>query len=96
MSLLKSFLADESEATAVEYGLIAALGGVVVVQALTSMGTHSRTTFKRFRPIFNRNCSVRFRAIGMSGAQTEGPSSPGRIAHSGLFRRPAPAAKVGS
>ncbi|HEY1613854.1 MAG TPA: Flp family type IVb pilin [Rhizomicrobium sp.] len=39
------FLADESGITAVEYGLIAALVAVVIITAVTSMGTHLKTTF---------------------------------------------------
>lgn len=39
------FVKDESGATAIEYGLIAALIAVVLVAALTSMGTKLSTTF---------------------------------------------------
>ena len=39
------FLKDESGATAIEYGLIAALVAVVLVTALTTMGTSLKTTF---------------------------------------------------
>ena len=39
------FLADESGATAIEYGLIAALVSVVLVGALTTLGTNLNTTF---------------------------------------------------
>ncbi len=40
------FLKDESGATAIEYGLIAALVAVVLVTALTAMGTKLGTTFQ--------------------------------------------------
>jgi pilus assembly protein Flp/PilA len=39
------FLKDESGATAIEYGLIAALIAVVLVGALTALGTNLSTTF---------------------------------------------------
>jgi len=39
------FLKDESGATAIEYGLIAALISVVIVGALTLIGTSLNTTF---------------------------------------------------
>ena len=37
--LFNSFLRDESGATAIEYGLIAGLIAVVIIGALTSLGT---------------------------------------------------------
>jgi len=37
---LRSFLRDESGATAIEYGLIAALIAVVIITAVTSIGTN--------------------------------------------------------
>jgi pilus assembly protein Flp/PilA len=39
------FLKDESGATAIEYGLIAALVAVVIIGALTTLGTNLTTTF---------------------------------------------------
>lgn len=39
------FLKDESGATAIEYGLIAALIAVVLVGALTTLGQQLNTTF---------------------------------------------------
>jgi pilus assembly protein Flp/PilA len=39
------FLKDESGATAIEYGLIAALISVVIVTAVTAIGTKLDTTF---------------------------------------------------
>jgi pilus assembly protein Flp/PilA len=38
-------LRDESGATAIEYGLIAALIAVVIITAVSSVGTHLSTTF---------------------------------------------------
>ena len=40
------FLNDESGATAIEYGLIAALISVAIVFAITSLGTKLSNTFK--------------------------------------------------
>ena len=39
------FLKDESGATAIEYGLIAALISVVIIGALTALGTTLNTKF---------------------------------------------------
>ena len=39
------FIKDESGATAIEYGLIAALIAVVVITAVTTIGTNLRGTF---------------------------------------------------
>ncbi len=41
------FLNDESGATAIEYGLIAALVAVVLVTALSAMGTKLSGTFNK-------------------------------------------------
>jgi pilus assembly protein Flp/PilA len=43
-TILKLFR-DESGATAIEYGLIAALIAVVIVTALTTVGTNLKNTF---------------------------------------------------
>ena len=44
--LLKSFLDDESGATAIEYGLIAALLAVVIITGVSALGqTVSNTLF---------------------------------------------------
>ena len=44
-ALFKNFIANESGATAIEYGLIAALIAVVIITALTTIGTKLTTTF---------------------------------------------------
>ena len=44
---LKALLDDESGATAIEYGLIAALVSVAAIAALTVMGTSLETMFNR-------------------------------------------------
>ena len=45
MKKLARFLKDESGATAIEYGLIAALIAVVIIGAVTTIGTSLNTTF---------------------------------------------------
>jgi pilus assembly protein Flp/PilA len=43
--ILQKFLKDESGATAIEYGLIAALIAVVIITGVTAVGTQLSTTF---------------------------------------------------
>jgi len=45
MSKLVRFLRDESGATAIEYGLIAAGISVAIITAVTALGTSLNTTF---------------------------------------------------
>ena len=44
-NLLSRFVRDESGATAIEYGLIAALIAVAIIGALQLVGTNLSTTF---------------------------------------------------
>ncbi|MEI9965542.1 MAG: Flp family type IVb pilin [Caulobacteraceae bacterium] len=44
---LSRFVQDQSGATAIEYGLIAALIAVVIVAALTTLGTNLSGTFNK-------------------------------------------------
>lgn len=44
-ALIKRFKADESGATAIEYGLIAALIAVAIIAAVRSVGGSLSTTF---------------------------------------------------
>ena len=44
-NLFSRFVRDESGATAIEYGLIAALIAVVIIGAVASVGTALTTTF---------------------------------------------------
>ncbi|HEV2557616.1 MAG TPA: Flp family type IVb pilin [Microvirga sp.] len=46
-SLLNRFRKDESGATAIEYGLIAALIAVMIIAALQVIGPQVRTAFER-------------------------------------------------
>jgi pilus assembly protein Flp/PilA len=43
--LLLSFIQNDLGATAIEYGLLAALISVVVIGAMTALGTNLNTTF---------------------------------------------------
>ena len=45
ITTIKSFLSDESGATAIEYGLIAALVSVAAIAALGSLGNSLGTMF---------------------------------------------------
>ena len=45
MHIIKRFLNDEAGATAIEYGLIAALIAVVIITGVTVVGTSLSTTF---------------------------------------------------
>ncbi len=44
-NLVKRFASDESGATAIEYGMIAALIAVAIITALQTLGTKLGTTF---------------------------------------------------
>ena len=44
-NLVSRFIKDESGATAIEYGLIAALVAVVIIAGVTTLGTNLDTTF---------------------------------------------------
>lgn len=44
-NLLNRFVADQSGATAIEYGLIAGLISVVIITAITSIGTKLSNKF---------------------------------------------------
>ena len=45
MNLISRFIRDESGATAIEYGLIAALIAVVIITGVTAVGTNLSATF---------------------------------------------------
>jgi pilus assembly protein Flp/PilA len=44
---ISKFMSDESGATAIEYGLIAALIAVVIIAAVTALGTNISTQFTK-------------------------------------------------
>jgi len=43
---MRNFFKNESGATAIEYGLIAALIAVAIIGAVTTLGTETSSTFK--------------------------------------------------
>jgi len=45
IATMRRFLKDKDGATAIEYGLIAALIGVVIISAVTALGTSIETQF---------------------------------------------------
>ena len=49
MNLVKQFLKDESGATAIEYGLIAALISVAIITAVQLLGTQLEAVFNNIR-----------------------------------------------
>ena len=46
LKFIKSFARDESGATAIEYGLIAALIAVVIIGGVTALGTNIEAVFQ--------------------------------------------------
>jgi pilus assembly protein Flp/PilA len=46
-ALINRFVKDESGATAIEYGLIAALVSIAIISAATTLGSNISTTFKK-------------------------------------------------
>ncbi len=46
-NLFSRFVSNESGATAIEYGLIAALISVVIITAVTTLGTNLSTVFTK-------------------------------------------------
>ena len=53
MTILKSFLRDESGATAIEYGLIAAGISVAIITVVQGLGTKLNTTFGSVKNALN-------------------------------------------
>ena len=54
-SIFSRFAADESGATAIEYGLIAALVAVVIIGALQLLGGQLTTTFGKVTTALQRS-----------------------------------------
>jgi pilus assembly protein Flp/PilA len=53
-NLIARFVKDESGATAIEYGLIAALIAVGIITAATTLGTEISQTFKKVSDEMNK------------------------------------------
>ncbi|MFT4325101.1 MAG: Flp family type IVb pilin, partial [Candidatus Liberibacter psyllaurous] len=45
INIIRNFLQDESGATAIEYGLLAALISVAIIGSITLLGTKLKDTF---------------------------------------------------
>lgn len=45
-NIAKNFIADESGATAIEYGMVAAMVGVAIVGIFSTFGTKLKTAFE--------------------------------------------------
>ncbi|MBC8719085.1 Flp family type IVb pilin [Ochrobactrum sp. Marseille-Q0166] len=54
MRLFNEFLKNESGATAIEYGLIAALISVAIIVAATTLGDNLSATFKRISDVLGK------------------------------------------
>ncbi len=54
MSMIRSFLKQEDGATAIEYGLIAALISVVIIAAVGGVGKSLNTTFTNINTNLSR------------------------------------------
>ena len=66
--MLRSFLRDESGATAIEYGLIAGLIAVVIIGALTVTGTSLKSVFE--------TVSGELETVAGSGGSGSGSGTP--------------------
>lgn len=54
---MKAFLCDDNGATAIEYGLIAGLIGLVIITAVSALGTNLSTTFNGLSTFFAAHSS---------------------------------------
>jgi len=54
-NLMKKFLGNKSGATAIEYGLIAALIAVAVIGGVTALGQSANTTFENISGTLDAN-----------------------------------------
>lgn len=57
-NFLNRFIGDESGATAIEYGLIAALISVVIVSVLVTLGPTIRSTFQDTQDGLNKRSTL--------------------------------------
>lgn len=53
--VLRSFIQDEAGATAIEYGLIAALISIVIIVSVTAIGTQLTKTFTTIKTALSNN-----------------------------------------
>ncbi|MET0364668.1 MAG: Flp family type IVb pilin [Sphingobium sp.] len=54
MTAIRKFFKDNKGATAIEYGLIAALIAVAAIGAMSSLGTNLKTTFNKVGDNLNK------------------------------------------
>lgn len=59
IGVMKRFIKDESGATAIEYGLIAALISVALIAGAQSLGTQLGTTFNTLKTKLNTATAAR-------------------------------------
>jgi len=82
--VLTNLLRDESGATAIEYGLIAALISVVIIVAITAVGTQLSATFSTISSTSMRDAPSAIRTPGTPtlrpgrGRRTSAGASSGR------------------
>ena len=60
MKTIQNFLQDESGATAIEYGLIAALVSVAIISVLTALGGNLTSTFQTVSDGLGVRCGQRW------------------------------------
>jgi pilus assembly protein Flp/PilA len=75
INTIKSFLSDESGATAIEYGLIAALVSVAAIAALGSLGESLQDIFGVVSDELGHRCRQRHRRrVTHSDRRAPGPA----------------------
>ena len=58
MKMFARFFKDESGATAIEYGLIAALIAVAIISGVSTLGDNAATTFETIGTTVGENSTV--------------------------------------
>jgi pilus assembly protein Flp/PilA len=79
MTKIRNLLKSKDGATAIEYGLIAALIGVVIISAVTALGTSIESQFDNIEKAIKT--PTRFRFCRPSRAQANANSSSFRVNH---------------
>ncbi|HWV19714.1 MAG TPA: Flp family type IVb pilin [Devosia sp.] len=67
MNIFARFAQDESGATAIEYGLIAALISVVIIGAVSALGTNLTGVFEKIDDCLTNSASCATPAAGNGG-----------------------------
>lgn len=63
-NLLRNFIADESGATAIEYGLLASLIAVVIIAGASLLGTNINTLFNDIATCISAPTTCKWKAAG--------------------------------